>query len=77
MYMPEPDVLYSRSEAKRQLSLEEFEINMTGIYSTSISQSTLDEAPDFYKPMSYITEKIGDTVDIISVLRPVYNFKAS
>ena len=50
---------------------------MKGIYSTSISKSTLDESPMAYKPMEIIIDNIGDTVNIIKHIKPIYNFKAS
>lgn len=69
--------LMSRSTAKQQISLEEFENCMSGIYSTSVKQSTLDESPMAYKPMQEIIDNIKDTVDIIKIIKPIYNFKAS
>jgi len=68
--------LMSRSEARLKLSLSEFEEAMEGIYSTTIGKKTLDEAPFAYKSMEEIMSHIGDTVDIISTLRPLYNFKS-
>ena len=50
---------------------------MEGIYSTSVSQATIDEAPMAYKSLEDIIGVIGDTVDVIEVLKPIYNFKAS
>ena len=49
---------------------------MNGIYTTSVSEGTIDESPMAYKPMKSIIENIGDTVDILKVIKPVYNFKA-
>ena len=49
---------------------------MNGIYSTSVTESTIDEAPMVYKPMTEIIENIRDTVDVIDVIKPIYNFKA-
>jgi RNA-splicing ligase RtcB len=69
--------LMSRSDAKAKITLPQFEDAMKGIYSTTISRKTIDEAPFAYKPMEEITAYIGDTVDIVSTLRPVYNFKAA
>lgn len=68
--------IMSRSVAKSVLDLEEYKNSMKGIYTTSVSASTIDEAPMAYKPMSEIIEKIGDTVEIIDILKPIYNFKA-
>jgi RNA-splicing ligase RtcB len=69
--------LMSRSKAKEELSLEEYQNTMSGIYTTSVDTSTLDEAPMAYKPMESIVENIKDTVEIIKILKPIYNFKAS
>lgn len=68
--------LLSRSKAKEFIDLEDFQNQMKEIYTTSVGQSTLDEAPDAYKSMNEIKECIIDTVDIIETLKPVYNFKA-
>ena len=66
----------SRGDAKRNLSLEEYRETMQGIYTTCVSQDTLDEAPSAYKPMEEILEAVRDTADIAERLAPVYNFKA-
>ena len=68
--------LMSRSKAKENLSLEEFQTSMNGIYSTCIRESTLDESPMAYKPMEEIVANIDDTVTIGKIIKPVYNFKA-
>jgi RNA-splicing ligase RtcB len=68
--------LMSRTEAKNNLSLEEFQNEMQGIYSTSVSTRTIDESPMAYKSMSDIVDNIKDTADILKVIKPVYNFKA-
>ena len=69
--------LMSRSKAKANLSMDDFKDSMKGIYTTSVSQSTIDESPMAYKPVDEILENIKDTVDILKVIKPVYNFKAS
>ena len=69
--------IMSRAEAKRKLSVEEYRQSMDGIYTTTANGGTLDEAPMAYKPMEEIVSAIGDTVDIIDVIKPVYNFKAA
>lgn len=69
--------ILSRSAAKQGLSMEEFKKSMDGIYSTSVRQSTIDESPMAYKPMSAIIENIGDMCTVESVIKPAYNFKAS
>ena len=68
--------LMSRSEAKKEISLDDFKKSMGGIYTTCVGMDTLDESPMAYKPMEEIIVNIGDTVDIIDVIKPVYNFKA-
>jgi tRNA-splicing ligase RtcB len=66
----------SRNKAKDLISLEEFRQSMKGIYTTSVNQSTIDEAPMVYKPMQEIIDNIQDTVEILKVIKPIYNFKA-
>lgn len=68
--------LMSRSKAKELINLEEYELSMNGIYSTSVCQSTLDEAPQAYKSMEEIVQAIEPTVDIIDIIKPEYNFKS-
>ena len=68
--------LLSRTQAKEQLSLENFKDSMEGIYSTSVSKRTLDESPFAYKSIDDIIQSAHDTVDIIDIIRPVYNYKA-
>ena len=69
--------LMSRSKAKEMLSLDEFVNPMDGIFTTSVSTATIDEAPQAYKPMEEIKTAITDTVEIIDTIKPIYNFKAS
>lgn len=69
--------IMSRSEAKELVTLDEFEKSMQGIFTTSVNQSTIDESPMVYKSMAEIVEKIADTVDVIKIIKPVYNYKAS
>ena len=68
--------IMSRAEAFKSLDIHEFEREMNGIYSTSVCEETIDESPMAYKPMESIVENIVDTVDILKVIKPVYNFKA-
>ena len=58
------------------ISLDEYRETMKGIYSTSISQSTLDESPFAYKESQEIIDAIADTVNIDMIVKPIYNFKA-
>lgn len=70
--------LMSRTEAKNTLDVDRFKQDMesAGIYSSSVCLSTLDESPYAYKPMQEIIDCIGDTVDIVKTIKPVYNVKA-
>lgn len=69
--------LMSRSKAKEMLSMDEFINSMNGIFTTSVSTATIDEAPQAYKSIEEIRSTITDTVDIIDTIKPIYNFKAS
>lgn len=69
--------IMSRMKAKANLSLEEYKSVMEGIYTTSVSEATLDEAPMAYKSLEDIIDVIRDSVDIIDIMKPVYNFKAN
>ena len=68
--------IMSRGDAKVKLSMDDYKNSMAGIYTTSISEGTLDESPQAYKTLDDILDVIGDTVEIIDVMKPVYNFKA-
>ena len=67
----------SRMKAKGTLTMDEYRRSMQGIYTTSVCESTLDEAPMAYKSLADIIDVIKETVDVIDVMKPVYNFKAS
>ncbi len=69
--------IMSRSEAKQNLDLDEYRREMAGVYTTSVNESTLDEAPMAYKSLDDIIDVIRETVDVIEVLKPIYNYKAS
>ena len=69
--------LMSRSTAKASITLTQFEQSMEGIYSSTVNRSTIDESPFAYKPMEEIIDNIGDTAEIVSVIKPLYNFKAA
>lgn len=68
--------LMSRSAAKQAFTVSEFKKEMEGIYTTSVSRSTLDECPMAYKGMDDIVNNIEPTVSIKAVIKPIYNFKA-
>lgn len=67
----------SRTQAYEQIKMEDFEASMAGIYSESVNDFTRDESPMVYKPAGEIIANIGDTVNIDTIIRPIFNFKAS
>lgn len=67
----------SRSQAYEKITMEDFRESMRGIYSESVNDFTRDESPMVYKPASEIIANIGDTVTIDTIIRPIFNFKAS
>lgn len=69
--------LLSRSAAKESIGMDEFRKSMNGIYTTSVCKSTIDESPMAYKSIDSILSNIQDTVDVVDIIKPVYNFKAS
>ena len=69
--------LMSRTAARQTLSMDAYASAMEGIYTTSVNPSTIDEAPMAYKSIDDIIGVIQDSVDVIDVMKPVYNFKAS
>ena len=69
--------ILSRTKATEILDMDEYRREMAGIYTTSVSEKTLDEAPMAYKSLSDIIDVISESVDIIEVLKPIYNFKAN
>ena len=69
--------IMSRTAARANLDLEEYRREMAGVYTTSVNESTIDEAPMAYKSLEDIIGVISESVDIIEVLKPIYNFKAN
>jgi RNA-splicing ligase RtcB len=69
--------IMSRGKAKESIDMAAYKESMQGIYTTSVNESTLDEAPMAYKSLDDIIDVIRDSVDIIDIMKPVYNFKAS
>ena len=69
--------IMSRNQAKETLNIDDYKESMKDIYTTSVNEETLDEAPMVYKPMEEIIDCIGDTVEIVKIIKPIYNFKAS
>ncbi len=70
--------LMSRTKAKQQLDLKEFKTAMSraGVYTTTATSATLDEAPGAYKDMEMILRHVGDTVEVLELVKPIYNFKS-
>lgn len=68
--------LMSRTKAKEIVKMDEYIESMSGIFTTSVDKNTIDEAPMVYKPIDEIVNNIGETVEIISIIKPIYNFKA-
>lgn len=69
--------IMSRKSARENLNMEEYRACMSGIFTTSINENTLDEAPMAYKSLDDILDVISETVEILEIIKPVYNFKAS
>lgn len=68
--------IMSRAVARKTISIDDFKNSMNGIFTTCVNDDTIDEAPMAYKPMQEIIDNIGDTVNIIGRIKPIYNFKA-
>lgn len=68
--------IMSRSKAKEILKLEDFKESMKNVYSTSVIEATIDEAPFAYKSMQEIIDNTKDTVEIVKIIKPIYNFKS-
>ena len=69
--------IMSRSMAKKTVNLDEYKEAMAGIYTTSVNESTIDESPMVYKSLEDIIDVIDESVDIIDIIKPVFNFKAA
>lgn len=69
--------IMSRTKAKNELSLDEYRNVMKGVYTTSVNEATLDEAPMAYKSLEDIIDVIKESVDVIDIMKPIYNFKAN
>lgn len=52
-------------------------LHIEGIYTTSVNEATIDEAPMAYKSLEDIIDIIRESVDVIKVLKPIYNFEVS
>lgn len=69
--------IMSRMKAKETLNIKDYQDSMEGIYTSSVNENTIDEAPMVYKPMQEIIDYIGDTIEIEKIIKPIYNFKAN
>ena len=69
--------IMSRAQARKQLSMEQYKEEMRNVYSTSVNEHTIDESPMAYKPMQEIIDNIQDSVEIVKIIKPIYNFKSS
>lgn len=67
----------SRTRAKDEISLDDYKQEMKHVYTTSVNAGTLDEAPEAYKSLDDIIKPISESVDIVDIVKPIYNFKAS
>lgn len=68
--------LLSRTAAQNTLTVEQFQQEMEGVYTTCVSQGTLDESPMAYKGIDAILSQIGPTAEVVRQIRPIYNYKA-
>lgn len=73
----EQEELCPEPRQKNELSLNQYKEEMAGVYTTSVNENTLDEAPMAYKSLEDIIDVICESVDVIDVMKPIYNFKAS
>ena len=69
--------ILSRAGAKDKIHMNDYKASMKGIFTTCVNVSTLDEAPQAYKPIEDILNNITDTVDIVKIIKPIYNFKSN
>lgn len=69
--------IMSRAEAFKAINVDDFKKAMKGIYTTTSNENTIDESPFVYKPMASILNNINDTVEVLEIIKPVYNFKAT
>jgi len=72
---------FGRKEMGRRLergevTMEDFEKSMEGIFSTSISSKTIDESKFAYKETGSVMKHIEETVDITIRLKSIYNLKS-
>ena len=68
--------IMGRREAHEKLSVEAFEAAMADVYSESVVEAVVDEAPMAYKPTEAIADAIEPTAEIVDWLEVVHNLKA-
>lgn len=69
--------IMSRSQAFQNINLDDYARSMQGIYTECVNEDTKDESPMVYKPKDEIIRNISETVSVVNVIKPVYNFKAA
>ena len=69
--------IMSRSQAFKEISMDDYARSMQNIYTECVNEDTKDESPMVYKPKEEIIQNISDTVSVVNVIKPVYNFKAA
>ncbi len=69
--------ILSRGQAHKEIKMSDYKSSMEGVFTTCVGESTIDEAPQAYKPMEEILENIKDTVEVLEVVKPIYNFKSN
>ncbi|WP_456457139.1 RtcB family protein [Thermovibrio sp.] len=67
----------SRRKAKEVFTVREFKevVEKAGVYSSTVSKDTLDEAPFAYKEPDQILEFLPKSVVVEKRIRPIYNLK--
>lgn len=66
----------SRSAARETLKIEDFQETMKDVYSTTVCEGTIDEAPMAYKDTEEIKDLIKQTCVVKHMLLPKINIKA-
>jgi len=67
--------LMARSDVKDNFTVNQYKKAMEGVYSSTISSKTLDEAPMVYRDIESIKSALEGKINIITICRPVYSFK--
>jgi len=69
--------LMSRNQARENISLDDFKKSMDGIYTSCVSEETLDESPMAYKSIESVLPWIKETADVVDIIRSIWNYKAT